>query len=324
MPPPGVGSMFSEAMLRKAFGLFDKDNSGTIESSELNGVMSMLGLTLSDEELELLYTQLDSDGNGQIDFEEFFAAIAPAEHARAQARAQEDALGQAQGQALDESKLLLPPSQPLPISFASMSTASVSGGSVASGTYIGDGEGSVTSVEINKSAVDAKPFVAALAKKPAGKSYMPRFAAPEAYGKKKSKSHAAEVSAMIEAKMARVAAEKEKAKRRARQKRAGGRRSSSEVEEEADGESQLMLLLTIVLGVALTLFEALDFDVLLGILFMPFISCAGAHTPPPRASAPQRARASACWPTRGESASARASAALACPRERSLSVPARA
>ena len=45
----------------------DKDNSGSIDSSEL----SKLGGNMSKEKLEALMTKLDTDGDGKITLEEF-------------------------------------------------------------------------------------------------------------------------------------------------------------------------------------------------------------------------------------------------------------
>ena len=59
------------AYIREAFNLFDKDSDGTIELKEMKAVMNDLGRTVSDKELEDMIEDVDADGNGSIDFDEF-------------------------------------------------------------------------------------------------------------------------------------------------------------------------------------------------------------------------------------------------------------
>jgi len=58
-----------QSRLKLAFSVFDKDNSGRITAEEMHGVMSQFELT--DSELEEMIKEVDQDGNGSIDFEEF-------------------------------------------------------------------------------------------------------------------------------------------------------------------------------------------------------------------------------------------------------------
>eukprot|EP00565_Helicotheca_tamesis_P007886 CAMPEP_0185724060 /NCGR_PEP_ID=MMETSP1171-20130828/663_1 /TAXON_ID=374046 /ORGANISM="Helicotheca tamensis, Strain CCMP826" /LENGTH=149 /DNA_ID=CAMNT_0028391835 /DNA_START=108 /DNA_END=557 /DNA_ORIENTATION=- len=57
--------------LRDAFNVFDKDGSGAISRQELQSLMQKLGQNLSKEELDAMMSEVDEDGNGEIDFEEF-------------------------------------------------------------------------------------------------------------------------------------------------------------------------------------------------------------------------------------------------------------
>nr|AAL40866.1 calmodulin [Nostoc punctiforme] len=58
-----------ESRLKLAFSAFDEDNSGQITAVELRTVMSQFGLT--DAELKEMLQEVDHDGDGSIDFEEF-------------------------------------------------------------------------------------------------------------------------------------------------------------------------------------------------------------------------------------------------------------
>ncbi len=56
---------------RDAFELFDKDKDGTITAKELANVMKSLNQDPSEQELNEMIAEVDIDGNGHIDFEEF-------------------------------------------------------------------------------------------------------------------------------------------------------------------------------------------------------------------------------------------------------------
>lgn len=55
--------------------MFDKDNSGTISSSELALVMHSFGQNASDAEIKYIMDKIDIDHNGSIDFEEFVSLM---------------------------------------------------------------------------------------------------------------------------------------------------------------------------------------------------------------------------------------------------------
>ena len=59
------------AEIEKAFLLFDKDGSGTIDVSELRDALRVLGVTLNLNETKKLMEQADKDGSGSIELEEF-------------------------------------------------------------------------------------------------------------------------------------------------------------------------------------------------------------------------------------------------------------
>jgi len=57
--------------LREAFRIFDRDGDGFISADELRHVMTTLGETLTNEEVNEMIKEADKDGNGIIDFNEF-------------------------------------------------------------------------------------------------------------------------------------------------------------------------------------------------------------------------------------------------------------
>ena len=56
---------------KEAFSLFDKDGDGTVSTKELGQVMRTLGQNPTESELNDMIKEVDIDGNGEIDFEEF-------------------------------------------------------------------------------------------------------------------------------------------------------------------------------------------------------------------------------------------------------------
>ncbi|EFJ14591.1 hypothetical protein SELMODRAFT_120223 [Selaginella moellendorffii] len=61
---------------KEAFSLFDKDGDGCITTSELAVVMRSLGQNPSEAELREMIDEVDVDGNGTIDFQEFLNLMA--------------------------------------------------------------------------------------------------------------------------------------------------------------------------------------------------------------------------------------------------------
>ncbi|XP_033736480.1 calmodulin-beta-like [Pecten maximus] len=58
--------------IKDAFHVFDCDGDGFIERDELKSVMLKLGDELTDTQVDSMIKDADLDGNGKIDFEEFF------------------------------------------------------------------------------------------------------------------------------------------------------------------------------------------------------------------------------------------------------------
>ncbi|OAY35427.1 caltractin [Manihot esculenta] len=57
--------------IREAFELFDTDGSGTIDAKELNVAMRALGYEMTEEQINLMIADVDKDGSGAIDYDEF-------------------------------------------------------------------------------------------------------------------------------------------------------------------------------------------------------------------------------------------------------------
>mmetsp|Transcript_87200 Transcript_87200/g.241823 ORF Transcript_87200/g.241823 Transcript_87200/m.241823 type:complete len:171 (+) Transcript_87200:68-580(+) len=56
---------------REIFDLVDTDGGGSIGTEELARLMDTLGIRTTPEELKLMVSEIDENGNGEIDFEEF-------------------------------------------------------------------------------------------------------------------------------------------------------------------------------------------------------------------------------------------------------------
>lgn len=64
-------SSSSAAEIREAFDLYDQDKNGLISSSEIHQVLNRLGMSCSVEDCVRMIGHVDSDGDGNVNFEEF-------------------------------------------------------------------------------------------------------------------------------------------------------------------------------------------------------------------------------------------------------------
>jgi Ca2+/Na+ antiporter len=64
-----------QRILKPFFNLFDTDNSGTLDFSEIQLVLTALHETLPKQRVRELFDEADADHNGSIDFQEFCAMI---------------------------------------------------------------------------------------------------------------------------------------------------------------------------------------------------------------------------------------------------------
>ena len=65
----------SENELAEAFKAFDADGDGTTSKEELKKILAKFGQTLTDAELDAVMAEVDTDGDGQIDYAEFKQAM---------------------------------------------------------------------------------------------------------------------------------------------------------------------------------------------------------------------------------------------------------
>ncbi|KAK2888304.1 hypothetical protein Q8A73_019752 [Channa argus] len=63
--------------IREAFKVFDRDGNGFISKQELGMAMRSLGYMPNEVELEVIIQRLDTDGDGQVGFDEFVTLLGP-------------------------------------------------------------------------------------------------------------------------------------------------------------------------------------------------------------------------------------------------------
>ena len=59
------------------FQVFDKDGKGFISPAQLRYVMTNIGNQLTSEEVDELIREVDCDGDGQVNYEEFILMMKP-------------------------------------------------------------------------------------------------------------------------------------------------------------------------------------------------------------------------------------------------------
>ena len=60
---------------REAFKVFDSDGNGFINAAELRQVMMNLGEKLTEEEVEMMIKEADTNGDGLVNYEEFITMM---------------------------------------------------------------------------------------------------------------------------------------------------------------------------------------------------------------------------------------------------------
>ncbi|RZF38195.1 hypothetical protein LSTR_LSTR005556 [Laodelphax striatellus] len=64
-----------EQELREAFRLYDKEGNGYITTDVLREILTELDPNISDDDLDMMIEEIDSDGSGTVDFEEFMEVM---------------------------------------------------------------------------------------------------------------------------------------------------------------------------------------------------------------------------------------------------------
>ncbi|XP_073117484.1 probable calcium-binding protein CML13 [Elaeis guineensis] len=82
--PPRVGSRRENPRglshrkrqeIKEAFELFDTDRSGTIDAKELTVAMRALGFEMTEKQVNQMIVDVDKDGSGAIEFDEFVSMM---------------------------------------------------------------------------------------------------------------------------------------------------------------------------------------------------------------------------------------------------------
>jgi len=60
-----------EEELREAFRLYDKEGNGYINVSDLRDILRALDDNITEDELDEMISEIDTDGSGTVDFDEF-------------------------------------------------------------------------------------------------------------------------------------------------------------------------------------------------------------------------------------------------------------
>jgi len=63
---------FTDKEIRDAFFTFDMSGNGFVSAAEIRFVLDALGENVTDEEIDEMVRLLDADGDGQVNFKEFF------------------------------------------------------------------------------------------------------------------------------------------------------------------------------------------------------------------------------------------------------------
>lgn len=63
---------FSDSEIKDAFFTFDMSGNGFVAAAEIRFVLDALGENVTDEEIDEMIRMIDADGDGQVNFTEFF------------------------------------------------------------------------------------------------------------------------------------------------------------------------------------------------------------------------------------------------------------
>lgn len=63
---------FTDAEIKEAFYTFDLNGNGYVGAAEIRFVMDALGEAVTDEEIDEMIRMVDVDGDGEVNFREFY------------------------------------------------------------------------------------------------------------------------------------------------------------------------------------------------------------------------------------------------------------
>lgn len=83
----------TEEAIRAQFQALDKDGNGVVSAEEIREVLTALGDRLSDEDVNEMIRDVDTDGDGQVNYEEFVAHMLSDSDADDEDEEEEEAAG---------------------------------------------------------------------------------------------------------------------------------------------------------------------------------------------------------------------------------------
>jgi Ca2+-binding EF-hand superfamily protein len=67
-------------VLRARFNQIDTDGTGKVDTKELGVLLARMGKIVTPENLEQILSKLDTDGDGELTFDEFRCAVEVSDH----------------------------------------------------------------------------------------------------------------------------------------------------------------------------------------------------------------------------------------------------
>ena len=66
---------FTDQEIKDAFNFLDLDKNGFIGAAEIRHILICMGELITDEEVDEMIRMVDTDGDGQVSFAEFFLLV---------------------------------------------------------------------------------------------------------------------------------------------------------------------------------------------------------------------------------------------------------
>jgi len=65
------------ATMRKVFAMFDQSKTGFVETNKFVNIINTLGLNLDEDDLKVKITEVDPEGEGKVNFDQFCTVVMP-------------------------------------------------------------------------------------------------------------------------------------------------------------------------------------------------------------------------------------------------------